>query len=103
MGVAVKKKKGAICEGKLLCKKRKRGLCHMCANGWTQVWVVIKSFRNCQPLGPDMQVLQEGSKYEVGLGTSKEPDSPEQRVRGLLGGRGDDTGEGGCGAMVRQI
>lgn len=49
--------------------------------------VVVKSFRKCQPLGPDMQALQGGSKWEVGLGNRMESDSLEHRAMGLCGGR----------------
>ena len=56
--------------------------------------VVVKSFRNCQPSGPDMQALQDGSKWEVGLGNRMESDSLEHRAVGLCGGRGDETGKG---------
>lgn len=46
-----------------------------------------KDFRNCQPSGPDMQALQGGSKWEVGLGNRMESDPLEHRAMGLCGGR----------------
>lgn len=66
--------------------------------------MVIESFRNYQPSGPQarncqpsatMQALQGGNKWEVGLGSRMESESLVHRAMVLCGGKGDETGKGG--------